>query len=99
MGGIEAVVNSWPSTVYIKITYSYNNTNAVTYVCGGSLIDEYTVITAAHCVESGIELYENGYKYVKLNFVDVVLGAHALDTSSNYTIRANKIIQVKKIYL
>lgn len=43
MGGTEAPVNSWPWQV--MVTDKYGN-----HFCGGSLVDRYWVVTAAHCV-------------------------------------------------
>jgi secreted trypsin-like serine protease len=61
VGGIEATLFSWPSQVLIIKTiqgeyYVKNDGNvkkvAVSeqFMCGGTLINSYTVLTAAHCV-------------------------------------------------
>jgi secreted trypsin-like serine protease len=47
VGGTEAVQNSWPSIALIR---TCNGTSC--YLCGGSLIDRSTVLTAAHCIKS-----------------------------------------------
>ncbi|KAL9953476.1 hypothetical protein ACROYT_G040898 [Oculina patagonica] len=44
VGGTVAKVNSWPWQVMLK--YSYGG-----QFCGGSLVDSYWVVTAAHCVD------------------------------------------------
>ena len=43
MGGTVAPVNSWPWQAMVTDEYGY-------YFCGGSLVDTYWVVTAAHCV-------------------------------------------------
>ena len=43
MGGTEAPVNSWPWQVMVT------DENG-DHFCGGSLVDRYWVVTAAHCV-------------------------------------------------
>jgi secreted trypsin-like serine protease len=62
VGGIDATPFSWPSQVLIirKIEGEYNiikSDGSVVkrkiseeYMCGGTLINSYTVLTAAHCV-------------------------------------------------
>ncbi|XP_047486669.1 chymotrypsin BII-like [Penaeus chinensis] len=55
VGGTEAVPNSWPHQVALFIDGMY--------FCGGSLISNEWVLTAAHCMDGA-------------GFVDVVMGAH-----------------------
>uniref|UniRef100_A0A4W3HHA7 Peptidase S1 domain-containing protein n=1 Tax=Callorhinchus milii TaxID=7868 RepID=A0A4W3HHA7_CALMI len=43
VGGSDASLGSWPWQVTL-----YNNYN---HVCGGSIIDQFWILTAAHCVE------------------------------------------------
>lgn len=52
VGGSEAVPNGWPSMVRIvfKYFFRYNgNVRFYSTFCGGTLIDNDTIITAAHC--------------------------------------------------
>lgn len=60
------------------------------YQCGGSLIDEYTILTAAHCVQPTIK---KGASIGSLAYVDVFFGVHNL-VSSEYVIRSSRIITV-----
>jgi len=48
VGGREAVPNSWPWLVSLQYHGSH--------FCGGTLIDEYHVLTAAHCLQDGTML-------------------------------------------
>ena len=43
MGGTVAPVNSWPWQVMVT------NKSGI-HFCGGSLVDPYWVVTAAHCI-------------------------------------------------
>ena len=43
VGGTVAPANSWPWQVMVTDEYGNN-------FCGGSLVDPYWVVTAAHCV-------------------------------------------------
>jgi secreted trypsin-like serine protease len=63
VGGVTAVANSWPSTAYVLFSYGdnvylpeYGRTVFISrnYVCGGTLIDKTTIVTAAHCIYTSI---------------------------------------------
>ena len=63
VGGDEAVQNSWPWQVFVKFGFD----------CGGALIDDYWVITAAHCISQSANALRSAY---------VRVGAH-VHTSNN----------------
>jgi len=58
INGLAAHKNSWPWISYIKFGEGF---------CGGSILDNYSVITAAHCCRR----YRNSPQHVK-----VVIGEH-----------------------
>ncbi|KAM6173888.1 transmembrane protease serine 4 [Erethizon dorsatum] len=49
VGGEEASVDSWPWQVSIQ----YNKQ----HICGGSILDPYWILTAAHCFRKHLDLY------------------------------------------
>merc|ERR1712083_447898 len=79
VNGQAAAEFSWPWMARLSIKYSSG-----TYQCGGSLIADQWILTAAHCAAK-----ENG----KLPKVTVILGDHKMSkTDSN-----EKSLQVSKI--
>ena len=70
VGGIVANPNSWPAQVLIIQSYSGDytvNSNVVTvsseWMCGGTLINGYTVLSAAHCIVDSFDKTINGTSY------------------------------------
>ena len=59
INGLAAHKNSWPWIAYIKFGYGG--------FCGGTILDSYTVVTAAHCCRR--------YRHAPQN-VKVVIGEH-----------------------
>ncbi|KAK3104192.1 hypothetical protein FSP39_025166, partial [Pinctada imbricata] len=47
VNGVDSDAGQWPWQVSLQ----YNNRGSYTHICGGSLIDNKWVLTAAHCVE------------------------------------------------
>ena len=68
---MPSVSNSWPSLVFImfkytsNITVTYNQSILAEYIsnCSGTLIDRFTVLTAASCIVSQLNLSANGTSY------------------------------------
>ncbi len=61
VGGIEAVSNSWPAQIVVTQSYQATHNGRLVScrsLCGGTLINRYTVLSAAHCIQdSTIECY------------------------------------------
>ncbi|RMZ94862.1 serine protease 27-like [Brachionus plicatilis] len=70
IGGQNAQLNSWPSVVYIIFKYNFNKAGlayTASSFCGGTLINQDTVITAAHCYSTKFELNDGSYLIVSPN--------------------------------
>jgi secreted trypsin-like serine protease len=103
VGGIPAVPNSWPAQILLIVDKSIISPGLYGK-CGGTIVDRYTVVTAAHCLIQPTEIY-NGRTYTIANPLNptaykVYAGAHNIDFTNYYnadptapTIR----LQVKKV--
>ncbi|XP_072304809.1 chymotrypsin-like elastase family member 2A [Eucyclogobius newberryi] len=79
VGGEDVRPNSWPW----QISLQYNNEGEWRHTCGGTLISDQWVLTAAHCIRSG-------YSY------RVQLGKHSLDIGEekgSVTLNLDKIVK------
>ncbi|KAM6216920.1 chymotrypsin-like elastase family member 2A [Rhynchocyon petersi] len=81
VGGEDALPNSWPWQVSLQ----YSSSGQWRHTCGGSLIDNNWVLTAAHCISSS-----RTYR--------VVLGRHSLSTDEpgSVAISVSKLVVHEK---
>ncbi len=67
VGGKPAVANSWPAQIFLSLkfrAYYGGNVYQLSGECGGTLLDAYTVLTAAHCIIQSTEYISiNGISY------------------------------------
>ena len=110
VGGQSAVPNSWPAQVYIiqnvkGIIYTETGPENFTdnYPCGGTLINEYTVITAGHCVQSKfyagnyfVNNFTDNYPTLESSY-DIYLGVHNLSTVNGVKLPNVRKYSVRKI--
>merc|ERR1719187_1122539 len=69
VGGTEAVAHSLPWQISLQATYyGYD----IGHICGGSIISERYVVTAAHCLTNKAMTFR------------VVVGAHSLGRQDSY---------------
>ena len=91
VGGRQAIPGSWPWQVLLGI-------NAPKYdifgdaICGGSMLNEEWIMTAAHCVTGGFEDSETYGETVPPYTVDVSLGLHRRSVPTQHTINVRCVI-------
>ena len=96
VGGIPAVANSWPAQILLYTEYTgyiytgiyAGSTPTLDGICGGTLLDAYTVLTAAHCILKSIMYFDyNGVTNIPLTLTNplnpsqytVYVGAHNIN--------------------
>ncbi|XP_054831686.1 transmembrane protease serine 12 [Eublepharis macularius] len=75
VGGHDAQVGAWPWQVSLQV---YRFGLGYNHVCGGSLINHNTVLTAAHCIR----------KWTDPEFWRAVIGMHHLYKHHSHTVRS-----------
>uniref|UniRef100_W5LYK3 Peptidase S1 domain-containing protein n=1 Tax=Lepisosteus oculatus TaxID=7918 RepID=W5LYK3_LEPOC len=75
VGGQNASEGEWPWMAYLKII-PVNGRPGEYFKCGGSLISNHWVLTAAHCLEDAFKWWES----------EVVLGLYKLDISNKHNV-------------
>uniref|UniRef100_A0A8C3SV09 Peptidase S1 domain-containing protein n=1 Tax=Chelydra serpentina TaxID=8475 RepID=A0A8C3SV09_CHESE len=76
VGGHDAQLGAWPWQVSLQV-YQYGV--GFKHLCGGSLIDEYSVLTAAHCVRRQMDPY----------YWRVVIGLHDTSRPERHTVKSS----------
>ncbi|CAM5168691.1 unnamed protein product [Eretmochelys imbricata] len=76
VGGHDAQLGAWPWQVSLQV-YQYGV--GFKHLCGGSLIDEYSVLTAAHCTRGHMDPY----------YWRVVIGLHDISRPERHTVKSS----------
>ncbi|XP_038234086.2 transmembrane protease serine 12 isoform X2 [Dermochelys coriacea] len=76
VGGHDAQLGAWPWQVSLQV-YQYGV--GFKHLCGGSLIDEYSVLTAAHCARGHMDPYD----------WRVVIGLHDVSRPERHTVKSS----------
>ena len=115
VGGVQSVSNSWPAQVLIFQNYiGYVNILGNWYqvtgqvFCGGTIIDAYTIVSAASCVKQQSSLTYSGYplQYVSLfyptleSMFNIYAGVSSVTNSPNdVKLAVKKVVVVSQVHL
>ncbi|XP_033096152.1 mannan-binding lectin serine protease 1-like [Anneissia japonica] len=88
VGGRRAVPGSWPWQALLKITRSKFSVSKS--MCGGVLINEQWVITAAHCLNDTAQ--ERGRAILPITSLQIFLGTNDITADDSFEVYPEKII-------
>lgn len=84
VGGTEASTTDWPWMAGVLYSDRISNYNA--QYCGASVIDNYWVVTAAHCIKEG------SAPQLQPQDIEILVGAHDLRSNEGRRIKVKRII-------
>ncbi len=116
VGGIAAVPSSWPShalvKLFVKTDFRFSDGKITTlsqgFMCAGTLINRYTVLTAAHCIltkfdygyqgdQYTIPVSPNKYYPTQEAMFRVYLGAYNMTNLKTNSVISRSIARIVKV--